>query len=194
MSIKLANDQELIDLYLDGDDLGIEILINRYKVHVMHYILTKTRDTHLAEDIFQETFIKVINGLRADHYVEKGMFMAWVYKIAHNLLCDHWRDQKRLPKFKNDDETDIFETIKNYDVSIEEMLVKEQIRNDVRKLIDLLPDDQREVVMMRHFSGMSFKEIAEETNENLNTVISRMSYALRALRKLIKDNDLILKY
>jgi len=194
MNINQLSDQELIDLYLSGKQSALEVLINRYKEKVLTYIYFQVKDMHLAEDLFQDTFIKVINSIRSECYKDEGRFLAWVYRIAHNLICDYWRKEKRMPSFENDDEYDIFETIKIFDVSLEEKIVTEQIHKDVKKLLDYLPEEQREVVMMRHFSGMTFSDIAEETDTSINTVLGRMRYALNNLRKLVKEKEMVLTY
>jgi RNA polymerase sigma-70 factor (ECF subfamily) len=150
------------------------------------------KDRHLAEDLFQDTFIKVINNLRCGNYNDEGKFLPWVMRIAHNLIIDHFRKSNRIPTIENNDEYDIFNTIKIYDDCIEDKMITEQIHKDVKKLIALLPDEQREVIVMRHFADMSFKEIAEQTNVSINTALGRMRYALINLRRLVKENDIIL--
>ena len=194
MNINQVSDQELIDLYLSGNHTAIEVLINRYKEKVLTYIYFQVKDMPLAEDLFQDTFIKVINSIRAECYRDEGRFLAWVYRIAHNIICDYWRKEKRSPEIENDDEFDIFDTIKIYDNSFEEKIITDQIHSDVKKLLDYLPEEQRQVVMMRHFSGMTFSDIAEETNTSINTVLGRMRFALNNLRKLIKEKELVLTY
>jgi len=194
MRIDQFSDQELIDLYLSGDEKGIITLISRYNKYIYRYILIRVNNITLTEDIFQDTFIKVINGLRAEIYIDQGKFLAWAYTIAHNVICDHWKSLKRLPTIENKEEYDILDTIHMFDRSLEEQIVVEQIHEDVRSLLTELPDDQREVIMMRHFADMTFVEIAEETNTNLNTVLGRMRYALTNLRRLAKEKKLVLKY
>jgi RNA polymerase sigma factor (sigma-70 family) len=194
MNINKVSDQELIDLYVDGNELALEILINRYKEYVFNYIISRVKDVHLSEDLFQDTFFKVINFIRSERYRDEGRFLAWVYRIAHNVISDYWRINNRMLIKENKDDFNVFDVIKSYDKSYEEIIVKEQISNDIRNLIEILPEEQREVVMMRHYSGMSFVEIAEETDENINTVLARMRYALRRLRKLIKKKELKLTY
>ena len=192
MNNQLISDQELINLYLSGDHSGIETLIRRYKKKVFTYILLNVKGKHLAEDIFQDTFIKVINTLRSGCYNDEGKFLPWVMRIAHNLIIDHYRKSNRIPVIENDDEFDIFNTIKIYDDCIEEKIITEQIHKDVKNLLDLLPDEQKEVIVMRHYADMSFKEIAEQTNVSINTALGRMRYALINLRKLIKEKEIIL--
>jgi RNA polymerase sigma-70 factor (ECF subfamily) len=151
------------------------------------------KDKQLADDIFQDTFIKVINTVRSGAYKEEGKFIQWVMRIAHNLIIDYFRKSKRIPVVENDnDDFDIFDTIKFTDPSIEEQMITDQIHDDVRKLIELLPPEQKEVLFMRHYSEMSFKDIAEQTDVSINTALGRMRYALINLRKLIKEKNVIL--
>ena len=192
MSNALVSDQELIALYLGGNHSGIETLIKRYKRKLFTYIFLNVKDRHLAEDLFQDTFIKVINTLRSGSYNDEGKFLPWVMRIAHNLIIDYYRKSNRIPTIENDDEFDIFNTIKIFDVNVEDKMITEQIHHDVKKLLDLLPEDQREVIVMRHYADMSFKEIAEETNVSINTALGRMRYALINLRKLVKEKEMIL--
>ncbi len=188
------SDQYLIKEYLAGDSNSIEKLINRYKDKVYTYILLMVKDEHLAEDIFQETFIKVIKSLHKGKYQESGKFVSWVIRIAHNLIIDHFRKNKQTKIYSNDEyEADIFNSQKFADNTIEDEMVNEQIVNDVRKLIDFLPEEQKEVVLLRHYGGLSFKEIAEQTNVSINTALGRMRYALINLRKFIEDRNLNLK-
>ena len=186
------SDQELIDLYLSGNHSGIEILIRRHRTRVFTYILMNVKDRHLAEDLFQDTFIKVISTLRSGKYNDEGKFLPWVMRIAHNLTIDHFRKSNRIPTVENKDEYDIFNTIRIFDENVEDKIITEQIHKDVKKLVYLLPDEQREVILLRHFSDMSFKEIAEQTNVSINTALGRMRYALINLRRLVKENDVIL--
>ena len=192
MPIQLATDQELIDHYLGGNHSSLEKLIQRHKKRVYSYILMVVRDHHLAEDIFQDTFIKVINTLRSGNYKEEGKFIQWVMRIAHNLIIDHFRKNRRIPTIENDSNFDIFETLKVFDNNVEDRMVVDQIHQDVRALIEFLPPEQREVVMLRHYSDMSFKDIAEETNVSINTALGRMRYALINLRKLIEQKEIML--
>jgi len=150
------------------------------------------KDTHLSEDIFQDTFVKVVNTLRMGTYKEEGKFLQWVMRIAHNLIIDHFRKSKRIPIVENSDDYDIFDSLKILDHSIEEKMVHEQIHSDVRSLIEYLPAEQKEVLIMRHYYDMSFKDIAESTNVSINTALGRMRYALINLRKLIEEKELIL--
>ena len=187
------NDQELVQAYIKGDQSAIEILINRHRSKVYTYILLTIKNQPLAEDLFQETFIKVIQSLRGGKYRDNGRFLSWVIRIAHNLIIDHFRKEKQMNSVSNDDsEVDLFNSKKLSDSNIEELIVNSQIRAAIRTLINELPNDQREVVLLRHYGELSFKEIAEQTDVSINTALGRMRYALINLRKLIKEKDLSL--
>lgn len=193
MATSIVSDQELISNYLAGNEYSLEILINRHKQKVFSYILLVVRDKHLADDIFQDAFIKVINTLRSGVYKEEGKFIQWVMRISHNLIIDHYRKAKRFPAIETSTEDgDVFDNLRIVDDSIEDRMIMDQIYEDVRKLIDYLPDEQRDVLMMRHYSDMSFKEIAEQTDVSINTALGRMRYALINLRKLIESKEIIL--
>lgn len=193
MNTQIVSDQELISRYLSGDQAGLEQLINRHQSRVFAYILMVVKDKHLADDIFQDAFIKVVNTLRSGSYKEEGKFIQWVMRIAHNLIIDHYRKAKRIPIVENkNDDFDIFSSLRLTDDSIEDRMIIEQIHEDVRKLIEYLPAEQKEVLMMRHYSGMSFKDIAEQTEVSINTALGRMRYALINLRKLIDKKEIIL--
>ncbi len=151
------------------------------------------KDRQLADDIFQDTFIKVINTIKAGSYKEEGKFIQWVMRIAHNLIIDYFRKSKRIPVMENNrTDFDIFSTLSINDHSVEDQIITKQIHQDVRNLIEYLPDEQKEVLVLRHYTGMSFKDIAEQTDVSINTALGRMRYALINLRKLIKDKDIIL--
>lgn len=185
-------DQELVSLFLKGKEDALQALILRHerKVFTSIYLLVKDRD--LANDLFQDTFIKVINTLRSGNYNEEGKFISWVLRIAHNLVIDHFRGLKRMPMVYDNDEYSVFDTIQLEDSNIEEKIIAEQIQGQVRRLIEELPYEQREVVIMRHFANMSFKEIADVTQVSINTSLGRMRYALINLRKLIEEKQLVL--
>ncbi|MCP4551243.1 MAG: sigma-70 family RNA polymerase sigma factor [Bacteroidetes bacterium] len=193
MKVKSISDKELIKRYLNDDNSGLEILIHRHKNRVFAYILMIVKDKQLADDIFQDTFIKVINTIKAGSYKEEGKFIQWVMRIAHNLIIDFFRKSKRMPVLDNKNESfDIFDTISINDPSIEESIITQQIHKDVRQLIECLPSEQKEVLYLRHYTEMSFKDIAEHTNVSINTALGRMRYALINLRKLIKEKEIIL--
>ncbi len=186
------NDQELVSEFLRGNEDTLQELIVRHerKIFTSIYLLVKDRD--LANDIFQETFIKVIKTLRSGNYNEEGKFLSWVLRISHNLVIDHFRSLKRMPMVYDTDEYSVFDTLPLEDTNIEDKMIAEQIQTTVRALIEQLPYDQREVVIMRHFANMSFKEIADATGVSINTSLGRMRYALINLRKLIQEKQLVL--
>ncbi len=188
----VITDQELIGRYLAGNQSSLEQLIHRHKNRVFAYILMIVKDKELAEDLFQDTFIKVINTIRSGTYKEEGKFIQWVMRISHNLIIDYFRKSKRIPIVENRDDFDIFDKVRIPVESIEEQLITEQIHKDVKKLIDYLPQEQREVLVMRHYGDMSFKDIAEVTNVSINTALGRMRYALINLRKLVDEKSIIL--
>jgi RNA polymerase sigma-70 factor (ECF subfamily) len=193
MSTALISDKELISSYLNGEESSLEKLIRRHKRKVYAYIMMIVKDDQLADDLFQDTFIKVINTIRSGAYKEEGKFIQWVMRIAHNLTIDHFRKEKRIPVIGNrKDEMDIFDRIRISDPSVEELLITDQIHQDVRALIELLPADQKQVLTMRHYYNMSFKDIAEATDVSINTALGRMRYALINLRKLIREKNLVL--
>jgi RNA polymerase sigma-70 factor (ECF subfamily) len=186
-----CSDYKLVQKFLSGDDSGIEQLINRHKDKVFNYIFMLVKKEALAEDLFQDTFYKVINSLKNGKYHDNGKFLSWVLRIAHNLVIDHFRKAKQLNTLSNDDyESDIFNTKKIAEKTIEENIVDKQMHRDVRKLINMLPDDQREVVVLRHYVGMSFKEIAAFTEVSINTALGRMRYALLNMRKMAEEKSL----
>lgn len=187
------SDNELVQRYLSGDYTSLEILISRYKDKVFSYIFINVKNYHLAEDIFQDTFIKVVRSLNLGKYTDNGKFISWVMRIAHNLIIDHYRREKNMNTFSNDgSEVDLFNSPKFSDENIEDLIINEQILNDVRDLVEELPDDQKQVVIMRHYLGLSFKEIADQTDVSINTALGRMRYALINLRKIIIERGLIL--
>ncbi len=188
-----VSDKELIRKYLDGDHVALEKLISKHENRVFAYIFMVVKDKDLAEDIFQDAFIKVVNTLRAGNYKEEGKFLQWVMRISHNLIIDHFRKEKRIPVVNNSsDDFDIFDTIQLEAPSVEESMVTDQIHRDVRRLVEFLPEEQKEVLKMRHYANMSFKDIAEQTDVSINTALGRMRYALINLRKLIEEKNLIL--
>ncbi|HQK36572.1 MAG TPA: sigma-70 family RNA polymerase sigma factor [Bacteroidia bacterium] len=192
-TITNATDQQLVELFGSGNMAALEVLINRHRKKVYSYIFMQVRNQALAEDLFQETFIKVISSIKTDRYQDHGKFLSWVIRIAHNLIIDYYRKSKQLNTVSNDDfEGQLFNSRKFSDVTTEEIIIRDQIHNDVRSLIDYLPEDQKQVVLLRHYAGMSFKEIAEVTNVSINTALGRMRYALINLRKLINEKNIIL--
>lgn len=188
-----ADERNPLDTYLAGNNQTISELIERHRRRVYDYIYLMVKDTEMAEDICQETFVKAIRVIEEGRYVDNGKFLSWVMRIAHNQVIDHFRrQQKSLTITESDAGYDILGTQRLSEGSVEEQIVKDQIEADLRKLVDLLPEEQREVVKMRYYAGLSFKEIAEQTNVSINTALGRMRYALTNLRKMIKENNLIL--
>ncbi len=192
MKLSKLSEKELVQAYIKGNELAIEQLIIRFKSQVYTYIICKVRNQALAEDVFQDTFIKVINTIKRGKYNDEGKFLPWVMRIAHNLIIDHYRKSTRMPFIKGSDDFDIFDVIKNPDSNIQENLEKEQVLSDVKELVKFLPADQKEVLMMRLYYDMSFKEISETTNVSINTALGRMRYALINLRKMAEEKNLSL--
>lgn len=186
-------DQQLVHAYINGNESALEELLNRHQQRLYAYIMVLCRKRDLADDIFQETFFKVINTLKSGKYNEEGKFLPWVMRISHNLVIDHFRRNKKMPKVDSPREDfDVFNTVIIEENNVQDELINFQIMGDVRKLIDFLPEEQREVVLLRHYAELSFKEIAEQTNVSINTALGRMRYALINLRKLIEKHDIVL--
>jgi len=192
MESNQVSDKVLIRQYLNGKESAFEQLLNRYKDRVYSYILYTIKDDVLANDIFQETFMKVIRTLKRGKYNEEGKFLPWVNRIAHNLIIDHFRRNQKYPTTSGGVNFDIFDIISDDRLNVEDQVVKDQILSDVKKLIHKLPDDQKEVLMMRMYFDMSFKEIAEKTNVSINTALGRMRYALINLRKMVDKKQFTL--
>jgi len=190
---EIISDYELIMRFIKGEQSCFEDLIHRHKNKVFAYISLYIRDQALAEDIFQDTFLKVIQSVRSGKYYDNGKFLSWVMRIAHNLIIDHFRRIKQMNTVSNDNyESDIFNSRKFAENNIEDDMIKHQIQKDIRKMITQLPDDQREVVILRHYAGLSFKEIADITDVSINTALGRMRYALINLRKIMEEKKISL--
>ncbi|MEQ7800163.1 sigma-70 family RNA polymerase sigma factor [Pedobacter sp. ASV1-7] len=189
MKLQQSSDQDLVKLYLNGEETVLEELLNRHKSKIYTSIYLLVKDQYLAEDIFQDAFIKVVNTLRSGRYNEEGKFLPWVMRIAHNLVIDHFRKEKRAPMITSADGTDVFNLLQFHEESAEDKLLREQTHFDLRKMIHLLPDDQKEVLIMRHYADLSFKEIADLTDVSINTALGRMRYALNNLRKMMKVKE-----
>ncbi|MCQ2284979.1 MAG: sigma-70 family RNA polymerase sigma factor [Bacteroidales bacterium] len=185
-------DNELIARYQNGDESALRTLIARYEKRLFSFILISVKNKELAEDIFQDTFIKVINTIRSGNYHEEGKFFQWVMRIATNLKLDYYRKLQRLPKFENGGEYDIFDIIGTQEESAEQKIVREQIYADLNRLVAYLPSEQKEVLTMRIYQDYSFKEIADMTGVSINTALGRMRYALINLRKIIKENQVVI--
>ena len=189
----LKTDYELITSFMKGDEKSIEMLILRHKNKVYSYISLYIRSRDLADDIFQETFLKVVQSVRAGKYQDDGKFISWVMRIAHNLIIDHFRHEKQAGIVLSDDyETDFLNLRKMADENVEDVMVRRQVMKDVRRLISSLPEDQREVVIMRHYAGMSFREIADMTGVSINTALGRMRYALINMRRMMAEKNITL--
>lgn len=187
----LKSDQYYIERFISGDISGIDALVSRHKDRVYTYIYLIVKSKDLAEDIFQDVFIKVIQSLRAGKYRDNGKFLAWVFRIAHNLIIDHFRQEKMNRVYSNDDsDLDLFNSEKYSDDNCEELMIRSQIHTEVKELVERLPADQKEIIMLRHYKGLSFKEIADDTDVSINTALGRMRYALINLRKMIDENKL----
>ena len=189
-----TQDSVLVSNYIRGCEASLEILIKKHKQRLYSFIFSKIQDRDITEDIFQDTFIKVIRTLKRGNYNEQGKFLPWVMRISHNLIIDHFRKSNRMRLFKNTDEFDIFSVISDGNLNAEKQLIKEQVLSDVKELVKELPQEQREVLEMRIYKDMSFKEISENTGVSINTALGRMRYALINLRKIIEKNKIILIY
>ncbi|MEH6658425.1 RNA polymerase sigma factor [Leeuwenhoekiella marinoflava] len=192
MEDMLITDAALVSNYIQGDEAALSVLISRHQQRIYSFIYSKVYDRDVTEDIFQDTFIKVIRTLKRGGYNEEGKFLPWVMRIAHNLVIDYFRKNKRMPKFDNTGDFNIFSVLGDPDLNAEKRIIKDQVEEDVRKLIEELPEDQRDVLVMRIYKDMSFKEIAERTDVSINTALGRMRYALINLRKVIEKNNIIL--
>tara|TARA_R110001592_G_scaffold5081_11_gene28255 strand:- start:1631 stop:2221 length:591 start_codon:yes stop_codon:yes gene_type:complete len=192
MRIQKETDSSLIKGYIEGNEAFLEILIKRHQQRLYSFIYSKIKDKDLTEDIFQDTFIKVIKTLKKGNYNEEGKFLPWVMRISHNLVIDYFRKNNRMPKFKNTDDFNIFSVLGDNSLNAEKQLIQDQIYDDVRDLVNGLPDEQKEVLVMRMYKDMSFKEISENTGVSINTALGRMRYALINMRKLIEKNKIIL--
>lgn len=188
----LLNDEQLLELYLKGEENALRILIERHQKKVFGSILLLVKERALAEDIFQDTYIKVIQALRKGYYVENGKFVGWVLRIARNQVMDYFRKTERTPTITNEDGEDIFRTLSFADSNVEDFIIQEETETKIRALIEELPADQKEVLMLRHYSDLSFKEIAEITGTNINTALGRMRYALINMRKLLKKHNIMI--
>lgn len=182
------SDEQLVTLFAEGNNQAIDILIQRHKRRVYSYLLLLVKDKELAEDFFQDTFIKAIRSIQSGNYNDEGHFASWISRIAHNLVIDHFRKQKNYKEVSNEDgEYDLFNNAKFCESNIEDEILKKQNAVDIRGLIKQLPDEQRQLVIMRVYLDMSFKEIAESTGVSINTALGRMRYAIINLRKLMKE-------
>ncbi|AUC22764.1 RNA polymerase subunit sigma-24 [Polaribacter sejongensis] len=185
-------DSTLVSDYIKGNEAALAVLIKRHQQRLFSFIYSKVHDRDITEDVFQDTFIKVIRTLKKGNYNEEGKFLPWVMRIAHNLVIDYFRKTNRMPSFKNTNEFDIFSVLGDGNLNAEKQIIKDQIHTDVRELINELPEEQKEVLVMRMYKDMSFKEISENTGVSINTALGRMRYALINMRKLIEKHKIIL--
>jgi RNA polymerase sigma factor (sigma-70 family) len=191
-SFSQKTDNELVDLFTNGNLDALETLVLRHKDKLYTSILFMVKDKHLAEDIFQDVFIRVIDTMRNGRYTDEGKFLPWAMRIAHNLCVDHFRKVKRTPTIRTGDDKDIFEVLNFSEESAEYVMIKRQSHDRVRNMLDHLPEDQREVIILRHYADMSFKEIAAATNCSINTALGRMRYGLINLRKMMTQRQIAL--
>lgn len=190
-TIKAKTDEQLVDLYVKGDNNAFDTLLSRHKQVIYNYIYFTVRNNDLADDIFQDTFVKAIMMLKQGRYTETGKFKAWIMRIAHNLIIDYFRQEKSENTISNDEvETDLLNDCRLCENNIEDDLVFDQIMFDVRKLVEFLPDNQREVLEMRFFKDLSFKEIAEQTGVSINTALGRMRYAILNMRRMVEEHNM----
>jgi len=192
MDYKVMDDAELIKLYINGEEKALSALINKHEQRIFSYILSKIQNRDLANDVFQDVFVKIIKVFRSGRYNEEGKFLNWALRISHNLVIDHFRKQKRIPTISNKDDFDIFDIVKDSAEDVETGMIRAQIEKDLHRLILELPPEQLEVLKLRHFSGLSFKDIAEQTGVSINTALGRMRYALINLRKLMEEHNVSL--
>ena len=195
MSNIVKSDKELIERYQDGDVHSFELLIGRYQKQVYSYILTLVKDKQLADDVFQDTFVKVIQTVKSKAYKDDGRFVQFAMRIAHNLVIDHFRKENRIPTVESSSEDyNYIDNVPITDASVEQSMIVDQVHSDLHRMITFLPDEQREVLRMRIFDDMSFKDIADVTNVSINTALGRMRYALINLRKMMVANNMTLTY
>ena len=184
-----ATDTQLVQAFQQGNNQALEVLVNKYKDKIFTSINILLKDKFLAEDMFQEVFIKIIDTLRAGRYNEEGKFLPWALRIAHNLCVDHFRKVKRTPVIKTSDDTDIFEALNFSEEGADKTMMQGQSHGLVRRMLDMLPEEQREVIVLRHYADLSFKEIAQMTNTSINTALGRMRYGLINIRRIMEENQ-----
>ena len=192
MAITPIDDASLVNSYIAGNEAALESLIKRHQSKIFGFIYSKVGDRDITDDIFQDTFIKVIRTLKSNAYNEEGKFLPWVMRIAHNLVVDHFRRNKKMPLYRETENFSIFSIMTDDALTIENKLISDQVTNDLRKLVEELPADQKEVLMMRLYQDMSFKEISEATGVSINTALGRMRYVVLNLRKVIDKHQIIL--
>ncbi len=186
------NDNELIQLFQQGNPRAFDALIDRHQERIYNAILFMVKDSYLAEDLIQDIFIKIINNLKQNKYNDEGKFLPWALRIAHNFCVDHFRKVKRTPTIKTSDDQDLFEIIKHSDHPADYKMTRTQTHRNIQELVDLLPEEQREIIVLRHYANLSFKEIAQMTNCSINTALGRMRYGLINLRKMMNERGMSL--
>jgi len=191
-TLEHVSDTELIRSFQEGDTEAFEVLIYRYKDKIYSSILFFVKDSYLAEDLFQDVFIKIIDTLKNKRYTEEGKFLPWALRISHNLCVDHFRKVKRTPAIKTSDNKDIFDVINVYEEGADQKIMQSQSHDRVRKMLELLPEEQREIIVLRHYANLSFKEISQITNCSINTALGRMRYGLINLRKMMEEKNIAL--
>ncbi len=191
-SLSTLTDQQLVHQYVEGNTEALSTLVSRYKDKIYTSIYLLVKDKYLAEDLFQDVFIRIIDTLNGGRYTEEGKFLPWALRIAHNMCVDHFRKVKRSPSIKTSDDRDIFEVLNFNEASPEQKMMQSQSHDRVRKMIDMLPEDQREVIILRHYADLSFKEIAELTKCSINTALGRMRYGLINMRKMMVEKQIAL--
>ena len=192
----MASDQTpdalLVKNYVAGDEKSLSTLINRHQSKIYGFIYSKISDRDITDDIFQDTFIKVIKTLKSNSYNEEGKFLPWVMRIAHNLVIDHFRRNKKMPMYRETEEFSLFSIMSDNSLTIENQMISDQVEADLKRIIEELPEDQKEVLVMRMYQDLSFKEISELTGVSINTALGRMRYALMNLRKVIDKHQIVL--
>ncbi len=191
-NLSQCTDNQLVRAFEEGNNLALEILVYRYKDKIFSSILFLVKDKYLAEDLFQDAFMKIIDTIRNNRYTEEGKFLSWAMRIAHNLCVDHFRKVKRSPTVKTSDDHDIFEMLEITEDAPDVKIVQAETHDKVRKLLDFLPEEQREVIVLRHYANLSFKEISAMTNCSINTSLGRMRYGLINLRKMLTERQIAL--
>jgi RNA polymerase sigma-70 factor (ECF subfamily) len=185
-------DNELIQLFQQGNPRAFDVLIDRHQERIFNAINFMVKDSYLAEDLIQDIFIKIIGNLKLGKYNDEGKFLPWALRIAHNYCVDHFRKVKRTPTIKTSDDQDLFEIIKHTDHPADYKMTRSQTHRDIQELVDLLPEEQREIIVLRHYANLSFKEIAQMTNCSINTALGRMRYGLINLRKMMNERGMSL--
>jgi len=191
--LSLLPDDKLVVAYAGGNNEAFDVLLKRHQTRVFSYIYSVVKNRDIADDLFQETFVKAIITIKQGRYAESGKFSAWISRIAHNLIIDYYRQERSENTVSSDDDmADVFNRRELSDINVEDVMVSDQIRADVRRIVDTLPENQREVLMMRYYRDMSFKEIAEATNVSINTALGRMRYAIINMRRIAEENNIVL--